>query len=439
MELTLQQQQKLQLVMTQELRQSIEILQYSTYDLYQYIHEQALENPLIEIEEDSITFGPSMRKNSYQKMNTDRSQVNPFDYIADEDPTVYQQLIEQARWLILSDSEYNIVCTLIGHLDDSGYLSVSTSELAVQMNLDESEIKRGLDILQNMEPVGIGARNLQECLLLQVDHYYPEETTIKHIIRDHLHLLANRKWQELARKMNVSLSEVKSAYKCIQTLHPKPGNLLSTRHSEYVYPDVLVSLSNDQFTITLNDHYLPGIRLNDDYIRLMNDQNDVSDYIHNRYNHYRWLINSIEKRRSTILKITKAIIRKQKDFFIHGLSSLKPLTLKNIADEIDMHESTVSRATMNKVIQTPKGSFDFRTLFATKLSASRGKSLSQMKVKLWLQELVQKENKYKPLSDQKMADYLRENKGVRISRRTVAKYRQELNIPPSQKRKEIKT
>src|SRR5699024_12207300 len=132
----------------------------------------------------------------------------------------------------------NIVCTLIGHLDDSGYLSVSTSELAVQMNLEQSESKRGLDILQKMEPVGIGARNLQECLLLQVDHYYPEETTIKHIIREHLHLLANRKWQELARKMNVSLSEVKSAYKCIQTLHPKPGNLLSTDNRELFNPVV---------------------------------------------------------------------------------------------------------------------------------------------------------------------------------------------------------
>src|SRR5699024_10407942 len=162
--------------------------------------------------EDSITFGPSMRKNSYQKMNTDRSQVIPFDYIADEDPTVYQQLIEQARWLILSDSEYNIVCTLIGHLDDSGYLSVSTSELAVQMNVEGSEDSRGRDIFQKMGPVGIGDLNLQECILLQVDQYYPEESTIKHIIRDHLHLLANRKGQELGRKMNVSLSEVKSAY-----------------------------------------------------------------------------------------------------------------------------------------------------------------------------------------------------------------------------------
>ncbi|HEX6594236.1 MAG TPA: RNA polymerase factor sigma-54 [Bacillota bacterium] len=437
MKLTLQQEQKLQLVMTQQLRQAIEILQYSTYDLYQYIYEQALENPLIEIEESHDLPDSSSNSNSKVKGTTDDSETNPFDYIAGDEPNLQQQLMEQARLLRLSETDYKIVTTLIQHLDENGYLVLNTKEIALQMKTKDSAIENGLQLLQQLEPVGVGARSLQECLLLQLNYFYPREMIAKQIIHHYLHVLADRKWEIIADKMNISLAEVKHAYECIQTLHPKPGSLLSSTQSEYVYPDVLVKVANGKFTVSLNDRYLPRIRLNDHYLSFINQKTDESNYIRNRYTHYRWLMNSIEKRRSTILKITEAIIRKQEEFFFHGLSSLKPLTLKDIAHEVGMHESTVSRATMNKVIQTPTGSYDFRTLFSSKLASNNGKPLSQTKVKFWLQELIQKENKYKPFSDQKISDYFKANKGINISRRTIAKYRQELNIPPSTKRKEI--
>src|SRR5699024_9902001 len=217
--------------------------------------------------------------------------------------------------------------------------------------------------------------------------------------------------------------------------------IISSPHIEYLNPDIIVDIDEDtgDFQVYLNDNYVPEVRFNRDYSNeIASAEQQVSQYVNNHFRRYQWLQNSIQQRRNTILKIMKVLLIEQQDFFTDGLKALKPLTLKEVADLIEMHESTVSRATANKVVQTPQGSFELRKLFSTSLSTASGEKASQTTVKMMLKDIVDKEEKYKPLSDQKIADLLKEDQGVKISRRTVAKYRSELNIPSSTRRKEIK-
>lgn len=259
----------------------------------------------------------------------------------------------------------------------------------------------------------------------------------KTLIENHLDLLANRKWNDIARCMRISLASVKETYDFIQTLNPNPCSDISDFSVEYLSPDIIVEYKDGNLVYYLNESYLPEIHFNNQYSNLLNLEDETSKYISNQFTSYKWLLNSIEQRRITILKIVEVLLKKQEKFFIEGVRSIKPLTLKEVATEIDMHESTVSRATMNKVIQTPRGSIDIRKLFTSKLETIDGNSISQTEVKDLLEKIIKKENKCKPLSDQKIADYFNTEKGVTISRRTISKYREELNIPSSNLRKEI--
>lgn len=426
MELVLNQRQELSLVMTFQLRQAIELLQYSTYDLYEYIKEQELENPLIELVEHPNDF-------LYQeKSRGTRSSQQLIDFVKSNDKGMREKLIEEAKFQFRNELDQQLLQYLIYNLDDSGYLSEMDYVV-----FDELTIERGIQLLQQIGPIGIGARSLKECLLLQISHEYPEEKLAKFLIENHLDLLVNRKWNEIARRMKISLTDVKNIYDFIQTLNPKPCLGISDGSVEYVNPDIIVEYKEGKLIYYLNEGYLPEIHFNNDYSGLLNEKDETSKYISNQFANYKWLLNSIEQRRSTILKIVEVLLEKQEKFFVEGFSSLKPLTLKEVATEIDMHESTVSRATMNKVIQTPRGSFDLRLLFTSKLETADGSSISQTEVKELLENFIKKENKCKPYSDQKIADYLNTEKGINISRRTISKYREELNIPSSSLRKEI--
>lgn len=430
MELALQQRQTLNLVMTTELRQAIALLQYSSYELYQFIEEQQLENPLIELEDKKDSY--SYREKGTTRGKTDSfSQVDPFDFIASDEKCMRSNLIEQTQWLDIDEHERSIVHYLIDSLDENGYLSLGEAK-------DREGIARGIALLQQLEPIGVGARNLRECLLLQIKYYHPEEQVAERIVMDHLELLANKKWHNLAKILEVPLEEIKIAYELIQSLDPKPCTILSNESTEYLNPDVIVDNIEGELVVSLNDSYLPEVRFNNPYSNQLNTKGSSMDkYIHDKFKNYQWLISSIEQRQQTILKVTHAILQKQQGFFKNGFSELEPLTLKEIAEEINMHESTVSRATMNKVIQTPNGSYEFRMFFTSKLSTNDGNSMSQTKVKLLLEDFVKSENKHKPLSDQKLANFFKTKKGITISRRTVAKYREELKISSSSRRKEI--
>ncbi|WP_163971862.1 RNA polymerase factor sigma-54 [Oceanobacillus halotolerans] len=435
MDLMLQQNQTLNLVMTTQLKQAIELLQYSTYDLYQFLQEQELENPLIELKEKPFDMPYTVTRRSRQRDVS--SHQDPIDFMPAKQLSIRDELMEQIRWLSIAKREKELIHYILLNLDDNGYLPISVGEIVEYKGMSMQEVEKGVQLVQQLEPIGIGARSLQECLLLQARHYYPDEQVTLSIIEAYLPLLANKKWHEIAKQLDVSLQDVKKANDLIQTLDPKPCDLRSNTRTDYYIPDVMIKDENGKFVVTLNDTYLPTIHIQRDYTHLLKEKGDIGKYMQEHYRKYQWLVNSVDKRRTTILKVTQAIIEKQQAFLHNGFADLKPMTLREIANEVELHESTVSRATMNKVIQTPVGTFDYRMLFTSKIATNYGDDLSQANVKHLLKRFVESENKKKPFSDQKIADFFKTEKGITISRRTVAKYRDELNIPPSSKRKEI--
>ncbi|QUW21384.1 RNA polymerase factor sigma-54 [Sporosarcina sp. Marseille-Q4063] len=431
MELVLQQKQTQNLTMTVELRQAIELLQYSTHELYEYLKEQEMENPLIQLEEHPKDHSYEERTRNPRSTSTSQS---PMDLIKSDDIGMRAKLVEQAKLLFTDSQDQKIARFILYNIDDNGYFNLTENDFA---SFDEAEITRGIHLLQQLGPIGIGARNLKECLLLQITYEFPQQKLAESLIKNHLDLLANRKWNEIASGMNISLEKVKEITDFIKTLHPKPCVSLSDFSAQYLNPDIIIESKETGISFYLNDSYLPTIHFTNNYTNTLTSNDETSKYIRDKTASYNWLISSIEQRRQTIIKIMKVIIKKQEAFFTDGFIALKPLTLKEVADEIDMHESTVSRATTNKVLQTPKGSFDLRMLFTSKLEMTDGNDISQSKMKALLKGLIENENKQKPLSDQKIADYFKAEKGITISRRTISKYREELNIPSSRMRKEI--
>ncbi|MEK5037953.1 RNA polymerase factor sigma-54 [Sporosarcina sp. FSL K6-3457] len=432
MDLALHQKQELHLKMTFELRQAIELLQYSTYELEQYIRQQELENPLIELKEKDDHFADEDRFNRPTKSPS--SSDMSIDANESHDTNMRDELFELAKLLFTDVQTQRLLNYLIYNLDDNGYLQFQDLDY---MRFDEQQINDGIRLLQAVGPTGIGARNLKECLLLQIEYDYPEEQLAMLLVKDHLELVANRKWNDIATTLNISLAQVKELFDFIQTLNPRPCSFISDFSATYTTPDVIVELKNEELVFRINDGFLPSIQMNKDYAHHLNAKDELSTHIHDYYKSYQWLLTSIEQRRNTMLKIMGVLLEKQHDFFKKGSSFLKPLTLGDVAKEIDMHESTVSRATMNKVMQTPFGSFDLRILFTSKVTTVDGDSISQSNVKALLQSFVAQENKFKPYSDQKIADYFKTEEGITISRRTISKYREELRIPPSSRRKEI--
>ncbi|TWT25345.1 RNA polymerase factor sigma-54 [Planomicrobium sp. CPCC 101110] len=436
MELVLQQKQELHLIMTFKLRQAIELLQYSTYDLYKFIKEQQEENPLIELEERKHEVVYEER--SFGKSHFGKLTNQAFELKTNDGPTMRDQLLEQAKFIYRDIHDQKVIAYLIYNLDDNGYLSFNADGPEVYGEFTEEEIDRGIRLLQALGLKGIGARCLKECLLLQISEEYPDKKQAECLIQNYLQLLADRKWNELALRMNISLAKIKEIHDFILTLNPKPCAHISDFSAQYVNPDIIVESKPNGLSFGLNDSYLPAIRFNHSYSGMLDKKDETSKYINGQFANYQWLLNSIEQRRQTILKIVSVIIKKQASFFADGFISLKPLTLKEVAEEIGMHESTVSRATMNKVIQTPKGTFELRIFFASGLETANGPDISQTKVKMLLKSMIEKEDKSKPLSDQKITDLFNGEKGISISRRTVTKYRKEMRIPSSSSRKEIK-
>lgn len=435
MEISLQQRQELSLIMTMELRQSIELLQYTTYELDQFIRQQELENPLIELKE---TERSTMFEERYTKRVAPSTGNDlPTEAVQSSCRNMRDELYELVKFTFTEEETKRLLKFLIYNLDESGYLRLSTDPSS-PVEYDDATIEKGIHLLQQIGPSGIGARNLQECLLLQITSLYPENQLARQLVENYLDLVADRKWNDIASKLKISMTQVKELHDFILELNPRPCSLIADFEPEFMTPDIIVQWKDEKLTFHLNDGYLPSIQLNKDYMPHLQAKNDVSKYLQHQHKSFQWLLSSIEQRRNTIIKIVTVLLEKQKAFFTKGFSSLQPLTLKEVADEIEMHESTVSRATANKVIQTPHGTYELRNLFTSKLETADGDSISQTKVKTLLADYIAQENKFKPYSDQKIAEYFNTEKGITISRRTIAKYREELRIPPSSKRKEIR-
>lgn len=439
MELGLFQKQSMNLVMTTELRQSIALLQYSALELSHYIQEQATENPLIELEEPTL-YTDDYYEKGYAASRTRNSQdnnFNPLASIASKSPNRCEDLLEQVNYLSITEQEQKIMKYIILNLDDHGYIPIQDRNIAEDLSISTDKVARVIDKLQQLEPIGVGARNLKECLTIQAKHYYPDKPLLTLVIAEYLDLLADRKWQELGKLLQISNEELSELVSSITSLHPRPYSATMASDTQVLYPDVSIEKVNGEYTIIFHDPFMPNLRVNEGYLHLKQTHSKAGAYIRDNYHKYKWLIKSIEQRKTTIINITKAIVERQQLFLEKGFTHLKPMTLKEIADQIGMHESTISRATSNKVIRTPLGCFEMRKLFTAKIGGNNGTEVSATQIKLRLKQLIQQEDRKKPLSDQKLADHFKKENGITISRRTIAKYREELNILSSSKRKTI--
>ncbi|MDE5414113.1 RNA polymerase factor sigma-54 [Alkalihalobacterium chitinilyticum] len=442
MDVGLFQQQTTGLYMTKELRQAISLLQYSTTELTQYIQEQALENPLIELEDH---FQAELLKREKQREDLDERQwesgyreqeVSPLDFVSSDRYNLQDHLLYQAKFLNLDEQSYEILCYFILHVNGDGYLSEPVEKMVEELGISEEDGEDVLMVLQNMEPTGVGARNLQECLLLQLAKRKDRNILAEMIIENYMQMLAERRWKELSKELSVTLQEIQQVYDLIQTLQPRPGVNYSDDPPKYVQPDVTVEEIEGELVVLVHDDLLPRIQLNKQYQSLLHDKSsDANEYVRKKYDQVKWLLKNIKQRQVTLYQVTDAIVRHQKEFFYKGAEALRPLTLKQIAEEIDVHESTVSRVTTNKYMQSPRGLFELKYFFTTALTNGNAGETSTSYAKEVIKSLIEKEDKRKPLSDQKIVDALKTQHEIELSRRAVAKYRDEMKIPSSSKRK----
>lgn len=432
----LYQQQTQKLVMTPELRQAITILQYSSIELTEFLHQEIIENPVFDIEEKEFERYDTIYNNyhRFKGGNNNDDEWNIWDTIATPQETLEEHLLQQARFLNVKKENFSILKFLIGSLNEAGYLAVPITEIADIYKVDINEVEKALSILQSFEPSGVGARDLKECLLIQLKQLDPFDTLAIEIIEHYLKELSERKFIKIAQELDITVQEVQIIFDYIKSLNPKPAMNFQNGSPKYIVPDVIVEEIHGKFIIMVNDALVPKLNVNSTYHQyIQSKKNDeTTKYIMDKYNSAKWLIKSIEQRRNTLYKVTNAIINYQKSFFEN--QTLKPLTLKQIAEEVGVHESTVSRAVNQKYVQTPLGTFELKYFFSTALSTDDGEGTSVENVKKTLQRIVDQENKKKPLSDQKLSDLLNEE-GIKISRRTVAKYRDEMGILPSSQRK----
>jgi RNA polymerase sigma-54 factor len=349
-----------------------------------------------------------------------------------------EHLMWQLRESNLSETDQRIGATIIYNLNDDGYLETPVEELAAQLEIDPEQIKRVLKRIQRFDPPGVGARDLRESLYAQLANHGMEESLAARVVLNHLDLLEKHRYNEIAKALGVPLGMVGEAAKVISLLEPKPGRDYGGQNAAYIVPDVFIQKVGDDFIVTLNENAVPRLRLANYYQRVLNDDtiaSETKEYLQERLRSARWLVQSIFKRQQTIFKVANSIIKFQRAFFEHGISQLKPLVLKDVAEDISMHESTISRATANKYAHTPQGIFELKFFFTSGVKAADGEDVSAETVKEKIRTLVGAERE-DPLSDQAIADILRRDQ-INIARRTVAKYRQALGILPSSRRKKF--
>lgn len=456
--LNIEQIQKL--VMTPELKQAIQILQYNTQELNQFIDEQLLTNPVLDIsptaendtaqkaerpekiEKDEIDWKEYFREYddiSYRQTSPrDQKEDVSFEQFVSTETSLTDHLLFQLQFSILKSKYRNVAKFIIESLDRNGYLTMEIEEIATYFQVSSQMIENVLSIVQTFDPPGIAARNLKECLLIQLKQKGIEDLKIFEIITTHLDDLAENRLANISKDLNISPKEVQEIADFIKTLEPKPGRLFSSDDDiKYITPDVSVEKIDGEYIVIVNDSTAPRLSISSYYKRLlMHEEKDsnTSKFLTDKLNSAMWLIKSIEQRRQTIYKVVKAIVEYQLEFFENGKKSLKPLTLKQIAEEVGVHESTVSRAVNGKYMQTPRGTFEIKFFFTSGVSNQEGEGVASESIKSMIREIIEGENHQKPLSDQVIAEMLQE-KGINISRRTVAKYRDEMNILSSSKRK----
>ncbi|MGE5417539.1 MAG: RNA polymerase factor sigma-54 [Acidobacteriota bacterium] len=456
-ELILEQQQKL--LMTPELRQAIAILQMSTQELTEYLQQELEANPVLELRDETET--PDIDAKPEENNETeetewleyfvDRSDLgysqkidlegrSPYENYLTTAPTLDEHLTFQLHLALNDELQLSIGSFLIGSIDDSGYLQISVTDAARELDAEESRVEEVLKVIQGFEPYGVGARDLGECLLIQLGQSGRLTPAIERVINEFLNDLARGSFTRIASALGINVREVQEIADLIKSLDPKPGRQYgSGDEARYLIPDITVEKMNNEYIVLLNDYVSPRLTISSLYQDMIKHPDSYSKeaekYLEERINSAVWLVKSIEHRRLTLYKVARCIVDIQRDFLDQGVKCLKPLNLRKVAEIVGVHESTISRATANKYIQTPQGVYELKYFFSSGVeSAANEDGLSSRSIKKTIKDMINDEDPKNPLSDQQICEILH-NRGIQISRRTVAKYRGELGISSTSTRK----
>ncbi|MCI5687504.1 RNA polymerase factor sigma-54 [Anaerovoracaceae bacterium 42-11] len=446
-ELTIEQTQKLS--MTPELIQAIQILQFNNQELSDYVQNELLENPVLEAEKSydaqEVDIREKIREADYEEESFRQWEYRPDEdddytyeqYVYEED-TLTDYLMSQLQFSRLTGQMAAIGRYIIEVIDDNGYLTMSVEEISKAVGADIDTVEEVLNFVQTFDPCGVAARNLRECLIIQFAAKGLLTDEIEYIIENMLEELAENKIAYIAKTIGIKNQEVQQIADLIKTMEPKPGRVFSSGEAtRYVVPDIIVEKVNDEYQVMNNDTSMPKLMVSSYYNRLSAEakkDEELNKYLTDRFNAAVWLIKSIEQRKQTIYNVASAVVKYQQDFFDNGEKSLKTLTLKQIAEDVGVHESTVSRSINGKYMQSPRGVFELKYFFSSGVSGEDGTGVSSNSVKSIIKEIIAGENPQKPYSDQDMVEILKD-KGIDISRRTVAKYREGMNILSSSKRR----
>ncbi|WP_394234631.1 RNA polymerase factor sigma-54 [Niallia oryzisoli] len=432
------QQQSMKLAMTQELTQAIALLQYSSQELIEFLEDKAIENPLLQIEAGSLqTMDPQYHSVKKVKKTSRDEKHNWLEQMAKKETTLSEYLFAQLDVHFYDENLKRAIPFLINSIDENGYLHISLDEVASILSITLEQVEAALHVIQSLEPTGVGARNLQECLLLQIESNGDRNKLAYTILSDYFLLFAERKWRQITKLLQVEMKQIQQVFDYVQTLNPRPGSDFYTEHATYIIPDLMIKWDGESFSVHMFDEALPKIKFNDKYFHRFFSSGDtkVKRFLQEKQQDYHWILKSIEQRKETLLKVALKIIEKQPDYFRYGKDHLKPMTMKEISEELDIHESTVSRAVREKYAQTAFGTIELKSLFSSTIKTTSNQDASSVQVKNEIAQFIEQEDKQKPLSDQDLAVMLEEQKGIVVSRRTIAKYRDQLGIPSSSKRK----
>lgn len=465
-----------QLAMTPQLQQAIRLLQLSTLELQQELQQALESNPLLEQidtheeidtreTQDSETLDTAdalEKKEMPEELPLDASWDTIYtagtpsgtsgDYIDDELPvyqgetaqTLQDYLMWQVELTPFSDTDRAIATSIVDAVDETGYLTVPLEDILESIGdeeIDIDEVEAVLKRIQRFDPVGVAAKDLRDCLLIQLSQFdkttpWLEEARL--IISDHLDLLANHDFRTLMRVTRLKEDVLKEAVNLIQSLDPRPGQSIQTGEPEYVIPDVLVRKHNGHWTVELNSDSIPRLQINQHYASMCNNARNDGDsqFIRSNLQDAKWLIKSLESRNDTLLRVSRCIVEQQQAFFEQGEEYMKPMVLADIAQAVEMHESTISRVTTQKYLHSPRGIFELKYFFSSHVNTEGGGEASSTAIRALVKKLIAAENPAKPLSDSKLTSLLSEQ-GIMVARRTVAKYRESLSIPPSNQRKQL--
>ncbi|MCP4986357.1 MAG: RNA polymerase factor sigma-54 [Colwellia sp.] len=493
-----------QLTMTPQLQQAIKLLQLSTLELQQEIQEVLESNPLLEIDEksqsdstseqnnleeafsanttetkaeqtstdgseepqtsiDEISTTEAMEKSDIpEELNIDttweesysagvsntgavNSPADDFTYQGETTDSIQDHLLWQMELTPFSDTDKTVAIAIIEAVDDAGYLTVSSNEILESVGiegLELDEVEAVLKRINMFDPIGVAARSIPECLIIQLNQFSSDTPYLKEsklIINEHIDLLGNRDYRQLMRKTKLKEDQLREVMRLIQSLNPRPGDAVIKGDDQYVIPDVSVEKKNGRWVVELNSDTAPKLSINQQYAAMsktMKSSTDDGQFIRANLQEAKWFIKSLDSRNDTLLKVSNCIVQRQQGFLEHGAEAMRPMVLNDIAEAVDMHESTISRVTTQKYMHTPRGIFELKYFFSSHVSTENGGECSSTAIRSLIKKLILAETPAKPLSDSKMAVLLAEQ-GIKVARRTIAKYRESLAIPPSNQRKSL--